>query len=159
MNRLEELPDDVVDMLNAHLGGYNVAMGVRFVSAAWDEVTVEMGLGPQHQQPYGLTHGGVLCGLIESVCSAGAAMNVFPQGKSAVGLDNSTSFLRATRGGKLTCTARPLSRGRRTHVWQAEVKDDEGRVVATGRVRMLILEAGAEAAGEAIGIQEERGRS
>ena len=44
--------------------------------------------------------------------------------KTAVGLDNATSFLRGTRSGTLRCTARPLHRGRRSHVWEGEIHDD-----------------------------------
>jgi len=40
-----------------------------------------------------------------------------------VGLENHTSFLNATRGGRLSATARPLMRGRRTQVWEATVTD------------------------------------
>ncbi len=70
-------------------------------------------------------------------------MNAMARGQGgAVGLENHTSFLRAVREGKLTATARPVVRGRRTQVWEAEVRDDEDRLVATGRVRLLCLEQG-----------------
>jgi uncharacterized protein (TIGR00369 family) len=60
-------------------------------------------------------------------------------GASAVGLENHTSFIRAVRQGTLTATARPITRGRTTQVWQCEVKDDQGQVTATGRVRLLCV--------------------
>ena len=77
------------------------------------------------------------------------AVPTLPSGMSVVGLENSTSFLRAARGGTLRVTATPLQRGRRTQVWTATVEDDQGRALATGRVRLLCLEAGAAIAGEA----------
>jgi uncharacterized protein (TIGR00369 family) len=69
-----------------------------------------------------------------------------------VGLENHTSFLRAVRSGKLTGVAKPIARGRRSHVWEANVSDEAGRLVASGRVRMMILEADAEVAGERVAI-------
>jgi len=74
------------------------------------------------------------------------------EGRSAVGLENATSFLRAVRAGVLRGTARPKFTGRRSHVWEAEIHDGENRVVATGRVRLVILEPGAEAGGEVVAL-------
>lgn len=150
-----EFPENVLEMINARLGGFNLAMGMRFTHARPDEFRAELTVEPHHLQPYGLVHGGVYCGMIEAVCSTAAALNVFAEGKSAVGLENSTSFLRAVRGGTLRCCARPLSRGRRSQVWQAEVHDDEYRLVATGRVRLMVLERGARAGGETVALKTE----
>lgn len=147
------LPENVTEMVNAHIMGFDAAMGLRFVSITADEIVAEMVVGEQHQQPYGLVHGGVYAGMIEAVCSTGAAVTVMPEGRNAVGLENTTSFLRATRSGVLRCTATPVHRGRRSHVWEAEVRDDEGRLVATGRVRMMILEAGSAAGGETVELK------
>jgi uncharacterized protein (TIGR00369 family) len=128
-------------------------MEIRFVHATADEVIAEVEIGPQHHQAYGIVHGGVLSGMIETVASVGAALAAMPRGQSVVGLENSTSFLTAVREGKLRATARPLARGRRTHVWEATVTDAEGRMVASGRVRLIALEAGAALAGETVKVK------
>lgn len=154
---MPELPENLVEFLNEHRGGYNTAMDLRFVQITPDEVVAEIVIGDQHRQPYGLVHGGVYAGIIETLCSTGAALHVMPQGKSAVGLENSTAFLRAVRSGTLRCTATPLIRGRRSHVWQAEIYDDQERLAATGRVRMLVLDPGAEAGGEAVKLKIQTG--
>lgn len=145
--QMNEVPKNMVEMINDRMGGYNKAMGLHFIRAGLDEFVAELEIGEQHRQPYGLVHGGVYTGMIETLCSVGAAMNVMGEGKSAVGLENTTSFLRAVRSGVLRGTARPLVRGQRSHVWEAQIHDDRGRLVATGRVRMLVLEPGAEADG------------
>ncbi len=147
------LPPDVVQRINARLGGVNKAMGLRFVEATAERFVAELTVGAQHLQPYGLVHGGVLAGMIETLCSTGAAVNLFASGKAAVGLENTTSFLRAGRGGVLRCTARPLVRGRRTEVWEGEVRDEAGDLLATGRVRLLVLDQGAQVRGQIVGLQ------
>jgi len=128
-------------------------MGIHFLRATADEVTAELAIGPVHRQPYGIVHGGMHSGLIETVASAGAALAALPRGKSVVGLENHTSFLIAVREGKLTATARPLTRGRRTQVWEATVTDAAGRAVASGRVRFLALEPGSTLAGENVEVK------
>ena len=89
-------------------------------------------------------------GVIEAVCSTGAAMDAMPRGQSVVGIENHTSFVRAVRSGKVTVTATPITRGRRVQLWEGVCRDDDGRIVATGRVRLLCLDAGSDLAGETV---------
>lgn len=144
---------DVVTMLNAARGGFEIALGLVFTRATQDEVVCEVPVGPHLVQPYGLVHGGVYASIIETVASVGAAMFAMPNGQTAVGLENTTSFLRAVRTGKLIGLARPLHRGRATQVWEVEVRGDDGKLAATGRVRMLCLEPGASVAGEKVTLK------
>ena len=142
--------------LNASIDGWNAAMGIRFVKATLDEVVAELTIGPVHRQPYGIVHGGVYAGFIEMITSTGAALNALQRGHSAVGLENHTSFLNATREGVLRATARPLTRGRRTQVWEATIVNDAGRIAATGRVRLLALEPEVSLAGATVGAAGRR---
>ena len=142
------MTSDVTAMLNANLGGWNTAMGLRFVTATADECVGELVVGPQHLQPYGIVHGGLHCGIIEAACSTGAAIVAMARGQSVVGLENATSFITAVRGGTLRVTAKPVTRGRRTQVWEAVVTNEAGKTCATGRVRLLCLEGGSDLAGQ-----------
>lgn len=148
------MPDsDAVTMLNAARGGFEVSIGLVFTRASADEVACEVPVGPNLLQPYGLVHGGVYATIVETLASVGAALFAMPKGQSTVGLENTTSFLRAVRSGKLLGTARPLHRGRATQVWEVEVRGEDGKLAATGRVRMLCLEAGSTVAGETVGMK------
>lgn len=145
--------EDHAPTLNARRDGWIAAMDLRFVRATRDEVVAEWSVGPQHLQAYGIVHGGVHAGVIETVTSVGAALDAAARGQSIVGLENHTSFIRGVREGMLRATALPITRGRRTQVWEATVTDPEGRVVATGRVRMLALEPDATVAGEVVVVK------
>lgn len=144
---------DVLQMLNAARGGFELALGMTFTRASADEVEIEVPVRPELLQPYGLVHGGVYSSIIESAASVGAALFAMRSGQTTVGLENTTSFVRAVRGGTLTAVAKPLHRGRQTQVWEVEVRSDEGKLAATGRVRMLCLEPGAAVAGETVGVK------
>ena len=144
--------EDFSAKLNANLDGWNSSMGVQFVRATADEVVAQVQIGPVHLQAYGIVHGGLYSGLIETVASVGAALYGLKQGQPVVGLENHTSFLRAVREGLLRATALPLMRGRRTQVWEVSITDSEGRTAASGRVRLLSLEPGASVAGEAVAV-------
>ncbi len=147
------MSDDFAEFINASgADGWMKANGLRLTRATVDEVQGTLEVRPEHLQAYGIVHGGIHAAIIETLASVGAAVNAMPHGRSVVGLENHTSFLRAAREGTLHATARPLQRGRRSHVWEAEVKDGEGRLLATGRVRLLVLDEGAPLAGKPAGV-------
>jgi uncharacterized protein (TIGR00369 family) len=142
---------DYSERLNAMPEGWLEAMGVTITLATADEVRCELTVGPRHLQGYGIVHGGVHCGLIESLASIGAALYALPRKQSVVGLENTTSFIRAVRTGtKLRAVSTPVTRGRKTQVWEAKVLDGDGKVVATGRVRLLCLEQEEALAGDQV---------
>lgn len=133
------------------MNGFDGAMGFEMLTATRDEVVVEYTIEERHLQSYGIVHGGVHCAVFETVCSTGAAMDAMPRGQSVVGLENHTSFVRAARSGRIRVVATPITRGRRTQVWEATARDEQGRVVATGRVRLLCLDPGSELGGQTVG--------
>jgi uncharacterized protein (TIGR00369 family) len=149
--------DNLASEINARLGGWVAAMSIHFTHASGDQVTAEFQVGPQHLQAYGIVHGGVYSGVIESVASVGAALWARRHNQTVVGLENQTSFLVATREGKLTATALPLMRGRRTQVWQARVTNEKGQTVAEGKVRLISLDQGAALAGETVKLKSSDG--
>ncbi len=126
-------------------------MGMTITHATKDEVRCEVTVGPHHLQGYGIVHGGVHCGIIETLSSMGAYLFARERRQHVVGLENNTSFIRAVRAGaKLHAVATPVTRGRQTQVWQAQVFDAQDRLVATGRVRLLCLADDQVLAGEQV---------
>jgi 1,4-dihydroxy-2-naphthoyl-CoA hydrolase len=124
-----------------HIDSLLAALDMSIVEASPEQVVVEWTVSAKHHQPMGIVHGGVHCSAIETACSIGASLSAHerdPQ-KVAIGLENHTSFIRAVRSGRLRATARPITRGRTTQVWEAEVRDEQQRIVATGRVRLLCV--------------------
>jgi len=144
---------DHAELLNQHLAGFNRMLGLRFLRATADEVVAEVPVTDRVLQPYGLVHGGVYGAIAETVASSGAAITTMRDGKHTVGLENHTTFLRAVRHGTLRATGTPLTRGRRSHVWQVDIHGDDGELAARGQVRMLVLEADASVGGEKVTLK------
>jgi uncharacterized protein (TIGR00369 family) len=143
--------EDFAQQLNDIHEGWVDAMGMTITHATKDEVRAELTVGPQHLQGYGIVHGGVHCGVVETLSSMGAYLFARERGQHVVGLENNTSFIRAVRAGsKLHAVATPITRGRQTQVWQAQVFDEEERLVATGRVRLLCISEAQQLAGEQV---------
>ncbi len=132
------MSEDFAEAMN-QLPGWVKEMGVTILAASADEVTCAWEVAEKHLQGYGIVHGGVHCGVIETLASIGAALVALPRGQRVVGLENTTSFIRAVRSGRLTASARPVTRGRTTQVWEAWVRDEKQDLVAQGRVRLLCV--------------------
>jgi len=131
---------DFVSLINNLPSGWVKETGIRILTASADEVTCEIDISDKHHQGYGIVHGGVHAGIIETLASIGAAIVAHPRGQRVVGLENSTSFIRAVRSGKLTATARPVTRGRSSQLWEAWIRDADGKLVAEGKVRLLCVD-------------------
>ncbi len=135
------MSDDVALLATINqLDGWAREMGVVVTVASADEVVAYFDVAPKHLQAYGIVHGGVHCGVVETVTSIGAAMVAMARGQKVVGLENSTSFIRGVRSGRLTATSKPVTRGRKTQVWEAWIRDEAGQLVAEGKVRLLCLD-------------------
>lgn len=90
-------------------------------------------------QSAGILHGGVTCVLVEETASRAANVHAGVN-RRAVGVDINVTHLRAVRQGTVTATANALHLGGKIAVYQVEVRDDSGRLTATGRLTANILE-------------------
>lgn len=93
-------------------------------------------LGPANHTPWGIVHGGTYASFVETVASIGASAAVAADGKVAVGLSNTTHFLRALTAGEVVVTGEPVFQGRTHQLWQVRVVDEQDRLVAHGEVRL-----------------------
>lgn len=118
------------------ISGFDALIGLSFDEVTKDGVTASFEIRPELQQPYGILHGGVLCTVVESVGSvSGAAW----YGGPVVGTSNHTNFLRATRSGRLTARSTPVHRGKTQQLWDIDITDEQGRLVAKGQLRLANL--------------------
>ena len=113
-------------------------LGIEFLEVGDDYLVGRVPVDERTRQPYGLLHGGVSVVLAETLGSCGAAFSC-PPGYRAVGLDINANHLRGVTSGWVTGTARPIHRGRTTHVWQIELRDDAGNMTCISRITMAIL--------------------
>jgi 1,4-dihydroxy-2-naphthoyl-CoA hydrolase len=106
-----------------------------------DRVVGHIDLSAAHHTPWGIVHGGVYTTAIESAASIGASTAVRARGMVAVGLTNTTQFLRSVSEGRVEVVAVALHQGRTQQLWQVDVSDATGRLLAHGELRLQNLEA------------------
>jgi 1,4-dihydroxy-2-naphthoyl-CoA hydrolase len=119
--------------------GFVELVGLEIVEAGPDRVVGTLEIRPDLLQPYGILHGGVLCTMIETVGSVGAAVWYGDRG-NVVGVANNTDFIRASRSGTLEIVGTPIHRGRTSQLWAMEITDESHRLIARGQLRVANVE-------------------
>jgi 1,4-dihydroxy-2-naphthoyl-CoA hydrolase len=130
----------------AFFKGWTKEVGLEPVELTPSAVVAQWYVDARHVQPHGIVHGGVYASVVETCCSVGALLAA-PEGALLVGIENHTSFLRPVREGRLTARAVPVQVGRRAHLWECNITDDAGRLIASGRLRLMAANAGSESSG------------
>jgi 1,4-dihydroxy-2-naphthoyl-CoA hydrolase len=116
-------------------GDFVELIGLEITEVTPDRVVGSLEIRPQLLQPYGILHGGVLCSIVETVGSVGAAAWFGDRG-NVVGVSNTTDFIRATRTGTLAVVGTPIHRGRTSQLWVMEITDAAQRLIARGQLRV-----------------------
>ncbi len=131
------------EQLNELMVGFDRLYGLELVEISDGEVRARVQLRDEHKQPMGLLHGGVYASIAESLASLATALGVLENGEAAVGLSNSTSFLRPVTEGAVHAHATRLHRGRTTWVWDVRFSDDAGHLCAVTRMTIAVRPAPA----------------
>jgi 1,4-dihydroxy-2-naphthoyl-CoA hydrolase len=127
--------------------GFDVLYGLELLDYSPEEVRAQVAVREELKQPAGLVHGGVYAAVAESLASLATAFAVAGEGNTAMGLSNSTSFLRPITDGVIHAQASRIHRGRTTWVWDVRFTDDAGRLCAVTRMTIAVRPPRGEPAG------------
>ncbi len=119
-------------------------LGIEFTEIGPDFLAARMPVDGRTVQPFRQLHGGASVSLAESLGSVASFALIDPATHAAVGLEINANHLRGVRSGYVHATASPLHIGRRTHVWDIRIVDDDGRLVCVCRLTMAIVEREGE---------------
>lgn len=122
-------------------GPFLQAVGFQVDRVSSTELSGHLEVGPSQHTPWGVVHGGVYATTVESAASIGASAAVAERGQVAVGLTNTTHFLRPLTAGHLRVEARAVHQGRSQQLWQVDITDEAGRAVAHGELRLQNVDA------------------
>jgi uncharacterized protein (TIGR00369 family) len=114
-------------------------LGIEIVEASRERVVATMPVGPKVHQPFGLLHGGASVVLAETAASTAGWMQVDREKETVVGLEINANHLRGKRDGVLTAIATPLHVGRKTHVFDVRITDEQGKLVCISRCTLAVV--------------------
>ncbi|MBT9255286.1 hotdog fold thioesterase [Phycicoccus sp. KQZ13P-1] len=114
-------------------------LGIEITELGEDRLSARMPVDHRTRQPFGLLHGGASVLLAETLVSF-AATFVAGDGKTCVGMEINANHLRPVASGWVHGTARPISLGRRTQVWETHICDDNGTLACVSRCTVAVLD-------------------
>jgi 1,4-dihydroxy-2-naphthoyl-CoA hydrolase len=126
------------EQINEVLLGFDRLYGLQLLEVSESEVRGQVAVREELKQPAGLVHGGVYASMAEAMASMATGMAVLPEGSTAMGLSNSTSFMRPVTAGTVHAHATRLHKGRTTWVWDVRFSDDAGRLCAVTRMTIAV---------------------
>jgi uncharacterized protein (TIGR00369 family) len=134
------LIDRITVGMRANEAGAPVAklIGFRPTSVEDGKAVFELEAGPQHANPMGTLHGGVLCDVADAAMGVAYA-STLAEGETFTTLELKINFLRPFRNGTLTATARVVKAGRTIGLTECDVTDPEGRLIARAMSTCMTL--------------------
>jgi uncharacterized protein (TIGR00369 family) len=114
--------------------------GMELVSVGGGQAEVAMTLKPQHFNPQGIVHGGIISAMADT--SIGLALrSQLPAGQTHRTAQLNVHFLAKGEGDRLVGRGRTGHLGRRMGYGEAEVFDESGRVLARATATFIVLPA------------------
>lgn len=101
--------------------------------------TCTLDIGPEHLNRLGLLHGGFVAMLLDNCTGLAVRTAAGDRGASAVTASLTVNYISGARAGRVIATGRVTGGGRTLKFAEAELRDEEGRLLATatGTFRML----------------------
>ena len=119
--------------IDSHLGISMTEVGDDFLSAT-------MPADARTFQPSGIIHGGANVVLAETLGSTAGHHVIDRDFQQCRGQDISATHLRPVYEGLVTGTTRPIHLGRRSHVWEIQLRNSAGKLTCVARLILAIIE-------------------
>jgi 1,4-dihydroxy-2-naphthoyl-CoA hydrolase len=114
-------------------------LGIEITEKGSDFLVGKMPVDSRTVQPMRILHGGANVVLAETLGSIASLMIINPEEEISVGLDVNANHIRSVKSGWVKGIATPISIGRRIHVWEIKITDEEGRLTCVSRLTVSIL--------------------
>ncbi|MBN2028408.1 MAG: PaaI family thioesterase [Actinobacteria bacterium] len=150
---LEEIRKHIFTLLNE--SPFYSYIGMVVVEAGDGRARLQLPVKEELKNLYGILHGGVIAALLDSSCSIAVGTLLGPD-EAAVTLDQRINYISNVRDGVLYGEGKALHKGRFTGVGQAEVRDEEGNLVAAGMTTSYIIRRGVNQVRDAKDPVDER---
>jgi len=114
-------------------------LGIQFTKIQNGLVEGEMPLTDKNSRPGGLLHGGANLAFAETLAGLGSMLIVDFEKYEVLGIQVNGSHTGTLKKGKAIATAQIIHEGKQTHIWNVDVKNEEGRLISSARVTNMIV--------------------
>ena len=116
---------------------YLTLLGIEMPVLELGRCRLEMDVERKHLNPFGGLCGGAFASLVD-VAAYWCLYPQMPEDMGATTLDLQVNYLRAVNSGRIACEARVVKPGRSICLCQADVLDEQGRLLANATSKMYL---------------------
>lgn len=113
-------------------------LGIEIIDVGDNFLSGRIPVNSNTAQPFGIIHGGANIVLAESLGSIASAHVINSDTEICFGQEVNASHVRPVSSGFVTGTASPIHLGKRSHIWQIELKNDENKLSCFVKLTMAI---------------------
>jgi uncharacterized protein (TIGR00369 family) len=113
-------------------------LGIEFVEVTPERVLARLKVSDKLMTVGGTVHGGTLMAFADTIGAAGTVANL-AEGQRTATLESKTNFIAGCRAGTIQAEAKPIHKGRRTHVWETRITDEAGKLLSVTTQTQMIL--------------------
>ena len=113
-------------------------LGIEFVEVTPDRVVARLKVEERLMTVTGTIHGGTLMAFADTIGAAGTVANL-ADGQSTATLESKTNFIAGCKSGTIQAEAKPIHKGKRTHVWETRITDEKGKLLSITTQTQMIL--------------------
>lgn len=115
-------------------------LGIEFLEKGDNYLVARMPVDHRTKQPFGLLHGGASVALAETLGSIASVLCLDdPVKQKAVGLEINANHLRSVTEGWVYGKVTPIHIGKRTHIWDIRITNEEQKPVCVSRLTVAIV--------------------
>ena len=113
-------------------------LGIEFVEITPDRVVARLKVDERLMTVTGTIHGGTLMAFADTIGAAGTVANL-ADGQRTATLESKTNFIAGCKSGTVQAEAKPIHKGKRTHVWETRITDEAGKLLSVTTQTQMIL--------------------
>jgi 1,4-dihydroxy-2-naphthoyl-CoA hydrolase len=130
-----------IDTLNKMFANTMVShLGIEVTRMGEDFIEAKMPVDHRTHQPLGLLHGGASVSLAETLGSVAATCCIDMSKQYCVGLEINANHIKSVKSGFVYGITKPIHIGKKTHVWEIRITNEQQELVCISRITMAIID-------------------
>ncbi|MBK9708698.1 MAG: hotdog fold thioesterase [Acidobacteria bacterium] len=141
MSSIFKLDFNIEQLHDYHRDSIVALIGIEYVEKGDDYLIARMPVDARTVQPYGILHGGASVTLAETLGSIASFLTLDPSSnQTPVGIEVNANHIKSVKSGWVYGKVTPVHLGRKTHVWDIRITDENNALVCVSRLTVMIID-------------------
>lgn len=131
---------ELKDWEGRDIGTIHEALGIELTEIGKDFISGKMPIDERTFQPARILHGGASVVLAESLGSIASNLVIDDEKQFCVGQSINANHIRPGLKGYAYGKAKPIHIGKKTHLWEIKITNEQDKLICISRLTMAILD-------------------